>query len=92
VNICSRTAPSGGATPVPEETKLPGPTRGGGGGRTKLAELLADVFLATTDVGRMSGPTVAGDGDGEASEWEDREREEQLTFLRGEEKRLGAGD
>jgi len=37
---------------------------------------------------------VAGDGEGEASEaseWEDREREERLAFLREEEERLGAG-
>jgi len=37
------------------------------------------VFLATTDVGRTSGPPVAEEGDGaasEASEWEIREREE----------------
>jgi len=36
---------------------------------------------------------VAGDGDGEASEaaeWEYREREERLAFLREEEERLGA--
>jgi len=38
------------------------------------------VFLATTDVGRTSGPPEAEEGDGEASEWENRERE-----------RLGAG-
>ena len=37
---------------------------------------------------------MAGDGDGEASEaseWEDREREEQLAFLREEKERLEAG-
>jgi len=72
--------------------KLSGPTRGRD--RTKIAELLADercsqavlVLLATTDVGRTSGPPVAGDGDGEASEaseWEYREREEQLAFGAG---------
>jgi len=67
---------------VLEETrKLPGPTRGRD--RTKIAELLADErcsqavlgFLATTDVGRTSGPPVAEEGDGaasEASEWENR--------------------
>jgi len=52
------------------------------------------VFLATTDVGRTSCPPVAADGDGGASgasEWEYREREEQLAFLREEEERLGAG-
>jgi len=38
---------------------------------------------------------VAGAGDGEASEaseWEYREREEQLAFLWEEGERLGAGD
>jgi len=57
-----------------EAKKLPGPTRGRG--RTKIAELLADErrsqavldFLATTDVGRTSGPPLIGDGDGEANE------------------------
>ena len=46
------------------DQKAPGPDRGGD--RTKIAELLADewrsqavlVFLATTDVGRTSGPPV----------------------------------
>ena len=85
---------------VLEETKqLPGPTRWRD--RTKIAELLADercsqavlVFLATTD-GRTSGPPVAGDRDGEASEaseWECREREEQLAYLREEEERKAWG-
>jgi len=74
---------------IMEETKkLPGLTRWRD--RTKIAELLADercsqavhVFLTTADVGRTSGPPVAGDGDGEASEaseWEDKEREERLA-------------
>jgi len=47
------------------------------------------------NVGRTSGPPVAGDGDGEASEASEseyREREEQLAFLREEEERVGAGD
>ena len=55
--------------------------------RTKVAELFADErcsqaildFLATTDVGRTAGPPVAEEGEGwasEASEREDREREE----------------
>jgi len=38
---------------------------------------------------------VAEEGDGavsEASEWENREREEQLALLREEEERLGAED
>jgi len=71
-------------TTVLEETrKLPGPARGRD--RTQIAELLADErcsqavlgFLATTDVGRTSGPTVAADEDGaasEASEWDAREQ------------------
>ena len=77
--------------------KLPGPTRGKD--RTKIAELFADErcsqalldSLATTDVGRTTGPPVAEEGEGasEASEWEDREREEQLALLREEEERLG---
>ena len=69
---------------------------------TKIVELLTDercsqavlVSLATTDAGRTSGPSVAGDGDGEASEASEREyreREKQLVFLREEEERLGAG-
>jgi len=49
--------------------KLPGPTRGRD--RTSIAELLADqrcsqavlTFLATTDVGRTSGPPVADEGE-----------------------------
>ena len=52
----------------------------------------SSFFLATTDVGRTSGPPVAEEGDGaasEASEWENREREEQLALLREEEVRLG---
>jgi len=88
------------AAVLEEARKLPGPTRGRG--RSKIAGLLADkrcsqavlVFLATTDVGRTSGPPVAGDGDGEvseASEWLYRECEEQLAFLREGEERPGAG-
>ena len=46
-------------------------------------------FLATTDVGRTAGPPVAERGASEASEREDREREEQLALLREEEERLG---
>ena len=49
-------------------------------------------FLATTDVGRTAGQPVAEDGEratSEASEWEDREREERLALLREEEERLG---
>ena len=50
-------------------------------------------FLATTDVGRTADPPVAGEADGaasEASEWEEREREERLAEMREEEERLGA--
>jgi len=79
---------------------LPGSTRGRD--RTTIAGLLAKercsqavlVSLATTGVGRASGPPAVGGGDGEASEAsgsEDREREERLAFLREEEERLGAG-
>ena len=62
-----------------EETrKLPGPTRGKD--RTKIAELFADErcsqalldFVATTDVGRTTGPPVVEDVEAaasEASEW-----------------------
>jgi len=76
-----------------EETKkFRDPTRGRD--RTKITELLADErcsqavlgFLATTDVGRTSGPPVAEEGDGvasEASEWEDRKREERHAFEGG---------
>jgi len=86
-------------TAVLEETrKLPGPTRGRD--RTEIAELLADercrqavlVFLATRcreDV----RPTCGRDGAAsEASEWENRECEEQLALLRDEEARLGVED
>ena len=41
----------------------------------------------------MAGPPVAEEADGaasEASEWEEREREERLAEMRGEEERLGA--
>jgi len=78
-----------------QEASGPNPGRD----RTEIAELFADErcsqaildFLATTDVGRTAGPPVAEEGEGasEASEWEDREREEQLALLREEEERLG---
>jgi len=45
-----------------------------------------------TDVGRTSGPPVAGEEDreaSEASEWEEREREERLAEMRAEDERLG---
>ena len=48
-----------------------------------------------TDVGRTSDPPVAEEGDGaasEASEWENREREEQLALMREAEERPGAED
>jgi len=81
-----------------ETKKLPGPTRNRD--RTKIAELLADErcsqavlqFLATTDVGRTSGPPVAEDEEdaaSEASEWEAREQEEQAWERKEEEERLG---
>jgi len=65
-----------------ETKKLPGPTQAGD--RTEIAELFADEWciLATTDAGRTAGPLVAESGEGganEASEWENREREEQLA-------------
>ena len=85
-------------TVLKETSKLPGPTRGRG--RTNIAELLADErcsqavleLLANTDVGRMPGPPVAGEGDdeaSEASEWEERERAERLAEMRAAEERLG---
>jgi len=50
-------------------------------------------FLATIDIGRTAGPPMAEEGEraaSEASEWENREREEQLALLRErEEERLG---
>jgi len=87
------------ATVLDETKKLPGPTKGRD--RTNIAELLADercsqavlVFLATTDVGRTSGPPVAADGDGEASEaseWDAREQAEREAERREEEPVLGA--
>ena len=82
-------------TVLKETTKLPGPTRRRD--RTSIAELLADEqvvlqFLATTDVGRTSGPPVAKDEEdaaSEASEWEAREQEERIWERREEEERLG---
>jgi len=87
-------------TTVLEETRrLPGPARGRD--RTQIAELRADErcsqavqdFLATTDVGRTSGPTVAADEDGaasEASEWDAREQAERAAERAAEEEWLGA--
>jgi len=76
------------ATVLEETNKLPGPTRGRD--RTKIVELADERcsqaildFLATTDVGRTAGPPVAKEGEegvSEASEWEDREREERLAL------------
>ena len=86
--------------PVLTETrKTPGPTRGRD--RTQIAELLADErcsqalldFNATTDVGRTSGPTVAADEDGAASEasvWDAREQAERAAERLAEEEWLGA--
>ena len=84
-------------TVLEETRKLPGPTRGRD--RTSIAELLADErcsqavleFLATTEVGRTSGPPVADedeDAASEASEWETREQAER-AWERREEERLG---
>ena len=75
-------------------------TRLRGRDRTSIAELLADErcsqavidFLATTDVGRTSGPPVADedeDAASEASEWEAREQEERAWERREQEERLG---
>jgi len=86
-------------TVLKETRKLPGPTRGRY--RTSIAELLADErcsqavlkFLATTDVGRTSGPPVAEaeeDAASEASEWEARDQAERAWERREEEERLGA--
>jgi len=77
VDICSELRPvavPAGRASWRRPRSFPGPTRGRA--RTKIAELLADercsqavlVFLATTEVERTSGPPMAGDGDGEASE------------------------
>ena len=84
-------------TVLKETRKLPGPTRERR--RTSIAELLADErcsqavlqFLATTDVGRTSGPPVAEDDEdaaSEASEWEARDQEERAWERREEEERL----
>jgi len=86
------------ATVLEETRKLPGPTRGRA--HTNIAQLLADErcsqaviqFLATTDVGRTSGPPAAEDNEdaaSEASEWEAREQEERAWERREEEERLG---
>jgi len=90
------------ATVLEETRKLPGPTRSRD--RTNVAELLAELladqrcsqavltFLATTDVGRTSGPPVADENEdaaSEASEWEAREQEEWAWERREEEERLG---
>ena len=52
-------------------------------------------FLAITDVGKTAGPLVAEAGaeeaGSEASEWENREREEHLAQMAEEEARLGGG-
>ena len=73
---------------------------GQGKDRFKISELFADErcskatldFLATTEVGRTAGPSVAGGEPGsEASEWEKREREEYLAQVAEEERALGEG-
>ena len=86
------------ATVLETTRKLPGPTRSRD--RTNIAELLADQrcsqavlsFLATTDVGRTSGPPAADedeDAASKASEWEAREQEERAWERREEEEILG---
>ena len=65
---------------------------GGDRGRPHPVQPGASRFLATPDVGRTVGPPVAKEGEegaSEATEWEDREREEQLALLREEVERLG---
>jgi len=50
-------------------------------------------FLATTDVGRTSGPPVAEDEEdvaSGASEWEARDQTERAWERREEEERLGS--
>ena len=104
-SIFSKTAPNGeaskkpcGATVLKETRKLPGPTRERR--RTSIAEMLADErcsqtvlqFLATTDVGRMSGPPVTEDEEdaaSETSELEARDQEERAWERREEKERLG---
>ena len=77
---------------------VPGPTRGRY--RTSIAKLLAHErcsqavlqFLATTGIGRTSGPPVAEDEEdaaSEASEWEARDQAAR-AWERREEERLGA--
>jgi len=82
-NTCSRA--ENPLIAVLEETgKLPAPNPGTRSHQNRGAARLL-VFLATTDVGRTSGPPVAEEGDGaasEASEWENREREERLALSR----------
>jgi len=98
----SRIAPSGRASrrlfgqPSSKRPARSPPPRGRD--RTSIAELLADErrsqavleFLATTDVGRISGPPVADeDASSEALEWEEREQAERAWDRREEEERLG---
>jgi len=80
-------------TVLKETRKLPGPTQGRY--RTNIAELLADErcsqavlqFLATTDVGRTSGPPVAEGEEDAASE----ARDQWSGLGRGERRRRGWG-
>jgi len=105
-NTSSRIAPRGRAsrglfgawaTVLEESRELPGPTRGRD--RSSIAELLADEwcsqavleFLATTDVGRTSGPPVADEDEyaaSEASEWGARDLAERAWERWEEEERL----
>ena len=85
------------ATVLEETRKLPGPTRGRD--RTKITELFAEDgcsqaqaildFLATANVGRT--PVAEEEAASEASEWENREHEEQFALLREGDERLGGG-
>ena len=86
-SICSRTARSGKAS-----RRL----CGGGQRITFLGDVRCSKaipdFLATTEVGRTAGPSVADEELGsEASEWGKREREEYLAQVAEEERALGEG-
>ena len=86
-NTCSRTALSGDASRITSGSRLrrarklpadPGTRshQNRRAARRRAAQPSGLSFLATTDVGRTSGPPVAEEGDGaasEASEWENME-------------------
>jgi len=78
-----------GCRPGDQEAPMPH----SGAGHTTKSRGCSPMSGAAKRPLATSGPTMAGDGGGEsseASEWEDRGREEQLAFLREEEERLGA--